>query len=308
MSINSTNRPPTAVVASREIAGSGNRNDKSVHKTKESLNSFSPNIQSLSLRSRSARTPTSSERRGVFDTLRLCFGRQRQSDNRQISSPMSHIGRDDKAQARAHAKGKACFAMDAALRGIAGAKGRSVEGLVGERSSEEVKSFLNSSDKGIRRGTTAIDNLSKIISFENLSDEERQKMPAASKDTLEQQSTRIRGMARTICDATYHDGKYAFSQFGDNNKGYTEIIEKHPEQDQTMRAWIQDGLNLGSELMNTQVEVLFNGRAQSASYLDALQSRVNTFASIERDLFAPTDKNSEMEGLADEVIKKTHTE
>jgi len=171
------------------------------------------------------------------------------------------------------------------------------EGLASENSREEVVTFLTSADKGIRRATTAIKNISKELTFAELSDEEKQKLPAEALGTLEQQATKITNMAKTICDSTFLDSKDNFSQSGTTqDNGYVKMMEAHPEKDQEMRQWLRDGLDLGSELIAKQGQILFEGKVQSEAELSELQSRVNAFSGQQRE--------SVIGDFTDEVMKE----
>ena len=316
MSISSINRPPTPPVETQQAAETakvGAHNDRSVSQSAEQSasvhSSLSANIPQSNLRNRSARRPTGDERRGLFNTLRLCFGRRQHQDNLQVSSPSSQISSptntaNTEANTMAMVRGRAEGLIQSSQSGIAAARGNVVTGLAEEKSSNEVESFLKSGDKGIRRGTTAIYNLGRMISFENLSVEEKQKMPAESLETLEKQSTQVKEMAKTVSNAKFLDGTRDFFQSGTTkDNGYSAMMEMHPEQDQAMRTWIRNGLNLGSELISAQDQIMLGGRVQSEDYMSDLQSRVNVFASIEQDAFAPLESNkSEMEGFAAEVL------
>ena len=309
MSISSINRPqtqPANTQQTAETAKVGAHNDRSVSQSAEQSasahSSLSANIPQSSLRNRSARRPTGNERRGLFNTLRLYFGQRQHQDNRQVSSPTNTTNTE--ANTMAMVRGRAEGLIQSSQSGIAAARGNVVEGLAEEKSSSEVEAFLKSGDKGIRRGTTAIYNLGRMISFENLSVEEKQKMPADSLETLEKQSTQVKEMAKTVSGAKFLDGTDDFFQSGTTkNNGYSAMMEMHPEQDQAMRTWIRSGLNLGSELISAQDQIMLGGRVQSEDYMNDLQSRVNVFASIEQDSFAPLEGNkSEMEGFAAEVL------
>ena len=310
MSISSINRSaklPAETLQSAETAKTGTHNDRIVSKgagrSTDSFSSLSSSIPQDSLRSRSVRRPTTGESRGLFNTLRLCFGGRQQRNNLEISSPKNTTTCE--AQIMAIVKGQASGVIEASQRGIAAARSNIVKGLSANQSSEEVTSFLKLGDKGIRRGTTAIQNLGRILSFENLSDKEKREMPAESLEALEKQSAQIKEMAKTVSGATFLDGTRDFFQCGTSERnGYVEMMEKHPEQDQAMRGWVRNGLTLGSELINTQEQILLKGNTQSENYLNDLQSRVNIFASIEKDLFAAADRNSEMEGFAGDVLNK----
>ena len=310
MSINSINRSQTPLTETRQTAAAakaGNHNDRVVSQAMEQTAdnySLSSSIPRSNIRSRSVRRPTSNEHTGLFNTLRLCFGKQqpRNSRNQGVSGPTRAANLE--ANTMAMVKGKVDWLIESAQKGIAAAKSNVVEGLAEGKSSAEVASFLESGDRGIRKGTTAIHNLGRMISFTNLSDAEKQKLPDASLETLEQQSTQIKGMAKTISDATFLDGKYNFFQCGNSaNNGYTETMKTYPDHDQAMRNWVRSGLNLGSELINAQEQIILEGKGQSEDYLEELQSRVNIFALT--DPFAPLDTNkSEMEGFTNEVLSQ----
>ena len=303
MLVNPTNRPQQPANA-EQIAGGNNPNTRAVPDDDGIRSDLSTNIPKVALRSRAARTPTRSERSGLFSILGSCFGRRPKSSHRQISS-------SDNAKTRPayndtfNYQGQARALIEVATSGMSAAKGNATTGLADSKSSSEVASFLSLGDKGIRRATTALQNIATKASFEYLSDAEIKKMPAESQGTLKNQSTQIAQMANTILKSTFLEGTENFTQFGTSSKGYTEALEKYPEQDQAIRAWVKDGLNLGTELVNTQDQILCQGRVQSESYISDLQSRVNVFASIERDMLEPVDVNIGMESFADEVLKQT---
>ena len=286
MLVNST----TQSTATQQITGDGNKVNRSVPKSKMEVDSFSTNIPRVGIRTRSARTPTKSERSGLFSALGSCFGRHSKSSRQKISSP------DNAATRPVHNdgfnyQGQTRLLIEVATSGILAAKDNAATGLAASKSSGEVASFFNSGDKGIRRATTALQNIATKASFESLSGAERQKIPAESLETLKNQSTQISQMANTILKSTFLDGTQDLTQYGTGSKGYTEALEKHPEQDHAIRAWVQNGLNLGTELINTQEQILSQGRVQSESYLSGLQSRVNVFASVESEMPEPIDIN-----------------
>ena len=314
MSISSINRPSRLAAEtqqSSETARTTTHNNRivgeSAGQNADSFSSLSSSIPQDNLRSRSVRRPTSGERRSLFSALRLRFGGRQKRDNLKVSSPRNVTTCE--AQTMATVKGQASGVIEASQRGIAAARSNIVQGLSVGQSSEEVALFLKSGDKGIRRGVTAIHNLGRTLSFANLSDEEKRAMPAESLESIEKQSTQIKEMAKTVSGATFLDGTRAFFQCGTSERnGYTEMMEQNPEQDQAMRAWIRGGLTLGSELINTQEQILLKGKTQSEGYLNDLQSRVNIFASAEKDPFTPVDGKSEMDSFAGEVLSKIANE
>ncbi len=297
MLVNPTNQPRQNANVGQVPADDGHSN-RAVLADDGMRARLSPNIPRTNIRSRAARSPTKSERSGLFSVLRSCFGRRSQGSHQRISSS---------GNAAAHAgvvlEGKANMLLTACATGIIAAKENAVAGLADSKSSSEVASFFNLGDKAIRRGTTAIHNLANNVSFEGLNDAEIKKMPAESLETLKKQSTQIAQMANTISQSKFLDSTQNFNQYGTGSEAYTEALEKYPEQDHAIRAWVQDGLNLGSELINIQEQILSQGRVQSESYLSDLQSRVNVFASIEKGMPDPIDINV-VGGFADEVLKQ----
>ena len=301
MLVNPTNRSPQ-LTTTQQITGDGNKANRSVSKPKIEADHFSTNIPRVGIRTRAARTPTRSERSGLFSTLGSCFGRHPKSNRRQTSSS-GNVATRPAYNDGFNYQGQTRLLIEVATSGISAAKENATTGLAASKSSSEVASFFNSGDKGIRRATTALQNIATKASFESLSDVERQKIPAESLGTLKNQSTQISQMANTILKSTFLDGTQDLTQYGTGSKGYTEALEKHPDQDQAIRAWVQSGLNLGAELINTQEQILSQGRVQSESYLSDLQSRVNVFASIESDVSEPIDMNV-VGNFADEVLKQ----
>ena len=294
--------PTTQSTATQQITGDGNKVNRSVSKPKLEADNFSTNIPRVGIRTRAARTPTKSERSGLFSALGSCFGRRPKGSRQQTSSSANAATRPAYNAGFSY-QGQTRLLIEVATSGILAAKENATTGLAASKSSSEVASFFNLGDKGIRRATTALQNIATKASFESLSDAERQKIPAESLETLKNQSTQISQMANTILKSTFLDGTQDLTQYGTGSKGYTEALEKHPEQDQAVRAWVQNGLNLGAELINTQEQILSQGRAQSESYINDLQSRVNVFASIERDMSDPVDINV-VGSFADEVLQQ----
>ena len=94
MSIDSINRPPISQAGSQqstETAKAGTHGDRVVSTSTEQnvdgFSSLSSSIPQSSLRDRDVRRATSGEHRGLFSTLRLRFGGQRQPKRMEISSP-----------------------------------------------------------------------------------------------------------------------------------------------------------------------------------------------------------------------------
>ena len=294
--------PTTQSTATQQITGDGNKVNRSASKPKLEADNFSTNIPRVGIRTRTARAPTKSERSGLFSALGSCFGRRPKSSRQQTSSS-DNVTTRPAYNAGFSYQGQTRLLIEVATSGILAAKENAATGLAASKSSSEVASFFNSGDKGIRRATTALQNIATKASFESLSDAERQKIPAESLETLKNQSTQISQMANTILKSTFLDGTQDLTQYGTGSKGYTEALEKHPEQDQAIRAWVQNGLNLGAELINTQEQILSQGRGQSESYISDLQSRVNVFASIESEMPEPMDINV-VGSFADEVLQQ----
>ncbi len=297
MIVNSTNRPQQVANAER-VAGSNSPDNRTVPDDGGIRANLSPNIPRMSIRSRAARTATRSERNGLFRILGSCFGGRPRSNQRISSS----------GNVAAHAgvvlEGKANMLLTACITGMSTARENAAVGLADSKSSDEVATFFTLGDKAIRRGTTAIHNLAHNVSFDGLSDAEKQKMPAESLENLKKQSAQIAQMANTISQSKFLDTTENFNQYGTGSGAYKEALEKHPDKDHTIRAWVQDGLNLGTELINIQEQVLGRGRVQSESYLGDLQSRVNVFAALEKAMPDPIDINV-VGSFTDEVLEKT---
>lgn len=257
-----------------------------------------------SYNNRTVRRPTESENRGLFSTLRSYFGGRSRRARGEVSSPVQS-NRSVRQASVNLAGGQVGILIDAAKSGIAAAKQNIVEGLASEKSSAEVKSFFESGDKGVRRGTTAAYNLGEKVNFADLSPQQKAQLPSHSLDTIAQQATQIKELAQAVSSATFLSGTRDFSQFGTTkNNGYTEVIAKYPERETEARAWIRDGLNIASDLINAQEQLLFQGETLSDDQLSALQSRVNDFTRTEENAFKPVDSKSEMEGFSDEVMKE----
>ena len=304
MLVNSTNRPPQPTNVG-QAAQSDSRVGKTVPNDDGVKANLSPNISGKSIRSRAARSPTHSERKGLFSVLGSCFGKRPQSSRQQISSPATATTSPANSAVDSLLQGRVHGLIIASTSGISVAKENAATGLAASKSSSEVASFFNLGDKALRRGTTALKNVADMVSFRYLSDAEKQKMPAESLKTLETQSTQIVQMINTVQNSTFRDSTQDLTQYGTGSKGYTEALEKYPEQDYAIRAWVQNGLNLGNELINLQEQVLCQGRVQSDSYLSDLQGRVDAFAtSTERDVLDPIDINV-AGSFADEVLEQT---
>ncbi len=304
MLVNSTNRPPQPTNIEQAAQNDG-RVSKTVANDDRVSANLSPNISRKSIRSRAARSPTHSERKGLFSALGSCFGRRSQSRRQQISSPATATTSPANNAVDALLQGRVHGLIIASTSGILVAKENAAKGLAAAKSSSEVASFFNSGDKALRRGTTALRNVADMVSFRYLSEAEKQKMPAGSLETLEKQSTQIVQMVDTVRNSTFRDSTQELTQYGTSSKGYTEALEKYPEQDHAIRAWVQNGLNLGTELINIQEQILCQGRVQSESYISDLQSRVDAFAtSTERDALDPVDINV-AGSFADEVLEQT---
>ena len=303
MSINPINRPQTPPAEVQQTSKAGDYNARAVNQSSAQATndsaSLSANIPQSQLHSRTPRRATSGDKK-IFNAVRLLFKRQPRRDSTEISSPTISTS-VLLEQAKDAAKSQTGILIDVARSGIAAAMSNIVEGLAEEKSSAEVKSFLESGDKGIRRATTAIYNLSDVLSFDHLSAEKKAKMPAESLETLERQSMQIKEMAKDIGAARFRDGTRNFNQLGTTaNNGYAEMMKMHPQQDQAMRAWIRNGIHLGSELINAQSQIMLKGKTQSDDYLKDLQDRVNIFAF---DMPEPLEI-PKMEGFADEVLNE----
>ena len=319
MPIGSINRKPTQTAESQQTTGTaktGAYNDKVVStKSEGSVDSpgkVGSNIPKNDMHTRSMRRPTSGERQGLFGRLKSRLSGRRQS-SREISSPSaattdatSSIGKESMQLMQ----GYSAALIDIAKNGIAATKENIVSGLADAKTSEEVNAFLESGDKGVRRGVTGIHNLAEAISFTNLSAKEKSQLPANSLERLGQQSMQIKGMGQMVAGATFLEGRRDFNHVGTPGiNAYSEMLEKYPQHDTAMRTWIRDGINLGSDLIDAQERVLVNGQPLSEDAINALQRRADDFANkdlhsgLGQDPFAPVDRSeSKIEGFTDEVL------
>ena len=167
-------------------------------------------------------------------------------------------------------------------------------------STNDVLSALTGGDKGIRRATTAMENLKSQLRPEQLPPESLHGMP----QQWTTQSRAISRMAGQIGNAGFsEEANGRFLDYGTSGEAnpFNDVAKNHPELDRPVRNWLTDGVNLLDQLLTAQ-ERAFNGEPPlNNDQIAGLQAGVDNFRN------APL-ADPQIKGLADEAIHKFDTE
>ena len=185
---------------------------------------------------------------------------------------------------------------DAARRGVDASRNNVATKVLGENNSmEDVKHVLRSGDGGIRRATTALNNISRHLKPETLPSGELQ----GTAEQWSRQTDRVAGLANRIGAAEFNENiKGDFTQYGTTrNNPYEQVVEYFPEFDHATRNWLAEGINLTDQLLAAQERATTGQPPLPEAELDDLQQRVDDFTDSQARAAGPVvlGENSEMD-------------
>jgi hypothetical protein len=166
----------------------------------------------------------------------------------------------------------------AARSGIDATKDILNQRILGEQhGTEDVLGTLLSTDKGLRRATTAAQNLQAQLRPEQLP-------PEALNGTPQQWAEQTRAVSQMVGQLGNTgfndkvDGRFLdYGTSGEANP-FNSVAKDHPQLDHQVRNWLADGVGLLDELLSAQ-ERAFDGQPPlSNDEMTALKERVNSFA------------------------------
>ena len=185
---------------------------------------------------------------------------------------------------------------EAARKGVDAAGNNVATKVIGDNNSmEDVERLLKSGDGGIRRGTTALNNISRHLKPETLPAQELQ----GTAEQWSRQTGRIADMAGRIASAEFNETvKGDFTQYGTTqNNPFEQVAGYFPEFDHGVRSWLAQGINLTDRLLAAQERATTGQPPLSDAELDELQQRVDDFTDSRARARGPVDlgENTEMD-------------
>lgn len=171
---------------------------------------------------------------------------------------------------------------EAARSGIDAAKDNLLNNILKkEYDSEHVQHVLTSGDSGIRRATTALNNLRNMLKPETQPAESLQGTPAQ----WAAQTRTISNMAQQVENAEFSQkvpGR--FLDYGTSNNNPYTAVQEHPEVDHDVRAWLLDGVDLLDQMLSAQ-ERAFQGKPPLGNDETAsLQASISRFTDADTRL------------------------
>ena len=190
---------------------------------------------------------------------------------------------------------------DAARKGVKAAGDNVAANVLGDNNStEDVRRVLTSGDGGIRRATTALNNISRHLKPETLPSGELQ-------GTVEQwsrQTAAVAGLAGRVAAAQFNENvRGDFTQYGTTqNNPFEQVAGYFPELDHGVRNWLAQGINLTHQLLAAQERAMTGQSPLSDAELDELQQRVDDFTDSRARAKGPVDLGGNTQMDMDDTI------
>ena len=165
---------------------------------------------------------------------------------------------------------------EAARTGVDAARNNVATRVLGENNSmEDARRVLASGDGGIRRATTALNNVSQHLKPETLPAQELQ----GTAEQWSRQTGLVAGLANRVATAEFNENiKGDFTQYGTTqNNPFEQVVKYFPQFDHGVRNWLAEGIDLTDQLLAAQERATTGQPPLTDAELDDLQQRVDRF-------------------------------